>query len=350
MRLLLAKIIRLFLSLKKTYSFSVFKNTSAQTDKNPSVQNYDYEYYKKLECKDYPEALKNWYLMSTGETLNLENPQTFNEKIQWSKLYDSTELKTTLADKYSVREWVKKEIGEEYLIPILGVWDKFDDIDFDKLPDKFVLKTNHGSGWNMIVKDKTKFNKEEAKEKFDYWMTLNYAFYGGFELHYKNISPKIIAEKYLENKDGKPLLNYELWCFNNEVKYIQVLDMTDNVLKTAMYNLKWEKQDFLPRPNLESLDVEKPNFLDLLIDLANKMSKDFAHVRIDFYCVDKSILKFGEMTFTSGSGLSKWTPSKYNLVLGRMFKLPVQDGLSEQSSAIPIFHPGPRPESILPHI
>ena len=174
---------------------STFKATNKNLRK-------DYDYYRSLDPSQYEEELKDWYKRRTKKELDLENPKTFNEKIQWLKLYDSTPIKTKLADKYLVREWVKEKIGEEYLVPLLGVWDKFDDIDFDKLPDKFVLKCNHGCGWNLIVTDKSKIDKVEAKKKFDKWMNTNFAFCNGLELHYKNIQPKIIAEEYLENNGG----------------------------------------------------------------------------------------------------------------------------------------------------
>lgn len=130
---------------------------------NVNIKNYNY--YKNLSPDKYSEELKLWYKYNTGKTLNLDNPVTFNEKLQWLKLYDSTPLKTQLADKYLVRKWIKEKIGEEYLVPLLGVWDKFDDIDFTKLPNSFVLKANHGCGWNIIVKDKSKFNVQEARKK-----------------------------------------------------------------------------------------------------------------------------------------------------------------------------------------
>ena len=135
-----------------------------------------YNFYKNLTPDKYEKELKLWYYRKTGRELDLNNTETFNEKIQWLKLYDSTPLKTKLADKYLVREWIKEKIGEKYLIPLLGVWDKFDDIDFEKLPNQFVLKANHGSGWNIIVKDKTKLDKKMAKKKFDEWLDRNYAF------------------------------------------------------------------------------------------------------------------------------------------------------------------------------
>ncbi len=264
--------------------------------------------------------LKVWFFKKTGEILNLDDPKTFNEKIQWLKLYDSTPLKTKLADKYLVREWIKEKIGEEYLIPLLGVWDKFDDIDFDKLPDRFVLKGNHGCAYNYIVKDKSKMDIEDARKKFNKWMKRNYAQNGGVELHYKDIPPKIVAEAYIEDSN-KELNDYKIMCFNGKPEYIWIdqgrfTDRTENI-----YNTKWELQPFLlTYPNSKE-EVAPPQNLDKMFELAEILAKDFSLVRVDFYNVDGKIY-FGEMTFTSASGVDKFIPSNYNRVWGDMLKLP----------------------------
>ena len=239
---------------------------------------FEYKLCKYLPAEKYPEYLKDWFYRRTGEELNLENPQTFNEKIQWLKLYDSTPLKTKLADKYLVRDWVKEKIGEEYLIPLLGVWENFDDIDFDKLPDKFVLKANHGSAWNIIVTDKNSFDKKSAKQKFDKWLHTDYSI-KSFELHYKNIKPLIIAEEYIEADDG---------------------------------DLKDYKFNFSP--------CAKPYNFEKMLKFANIMSKGFPFVRVDFYENDNK-LYFGEMTFTSASGTHIFTPDVFNLELGKLIDL-----------------------------
>ena len=160
----------------------------------------DYLIYSHMDPSKYPDALEKWFFKKTGKKLDLKNPVTFNEKIQWLKLYDRNPLKTTLVDKYLVRDWIKDKIGEEYLIELLGVWDRFDDIDFSLLPSKFVLKTNHGSGWNMVVRDKEHLDLKKAKRLFDRWMKLNFAFMEGFEMQYEHVRPKIIAEKFIETK------------------------------------------------------------------------------------------------------------------------------------------------------
>lgn len=194
-----------------------------------------YLYYKGLHPDQYASALADWYYdIHDWKRLDLENPKTYNEKMQWLKLYDSIPMKTRLADKYLVREWVIEKIGEEYLVTLLGVWDNFDEIDFDKLPDKFALKANHGCDWNIIVTDKSKFDKEDARRKFKSWLGINFAFRNGLELHYLNIPPKIIAEEYLEDIN---LYDYKFMCFNGEVKFLWVVSDRSTHRKRRHYLL-----------------------------------------------------------------------------------------------------------------
>lgn len=292
-----------------------FKQKNQQTKRD-----FEYKLCKYMAEEKYPEYLKDWFYKCTGKELNLDNPQTFNEKIQWMKLYDSTPLKTSLADKYLVRDWIKEKIGEEYLIPLLGVWDKFDDIDFDKLPDKFVLKANHGSAWNIIVTDKNKFDKQDAKKKFDEWLHTNFAFQDGLELHYKDIKPLIIAEKYIEN-DNQDLYDYKIWCFDGKAKYIQFLSERKEGLKMVFYDTEWNKQDFVYSYPRNEKDIEKPKNLELLLTLAEKLAQGFSHVRVDFYILNDGSIKFGEMTFTSMSGACKWVPNDTNKVMGDLIAI-----------------------------
>lgn len=181
---------------------------------------YRYKVLKEADESKYPYLLDVLYGSSTGEKLHLDAPVTFNEKVQWVKIYDRNPLKTLLADKYLAKEWVAEKIGEEYVVPLLGVWDRFDDIDFSKLPEQFVLKLNNASGSNIIVTNKDELNIKEAKAKFDEWMQINFAYYC-LDIHYRDIPPKIIAEKYIcqENKD---LYDYKFMCFDGEVKYFWI--------------------------------------------------------------------------------------------------------------------------------
>ena len=278
-------------------------------------------YYENLKQENYEKELKEWFHYTTGEKLSLEDPKTYNEKIQWLKLYDSTPLKTQLSDKYRVREWVKEKIGEEYLIPLLGVWDRFEEIDFDALPDKFVLKANHGCGWNIIVTDKAKFNKEEAKEKFDLWMNTNFAYSVGLELQYMNIEPKIIAEEYIENFD-EDITDYKVFCFGGKADSIMMLTERKKGLKMSFYDLDWNQLPFTYSYPRNNELMPKPENLEQLVQLSETLAEGFAHVRVDFYIMNDGQIKFGEMTFTSGSGTCVWNPPEQNYIYGEKINLP----------------------------
>lgn len=272
----------------------------------------------------YIDDLKKWYYNKTKKILNLQNPQTYNEKIQWSKLYDSTPIKTALADKYLVRNWVTEKIGDKYLIPLLGVYNSFEEINFDELPNQFVIKCNHGCAYNIIVKDKSKLDLKNTKSKLDKWMNENFAFRNGCELHYRDIKHKIIIEKFIENKNsGGDLYDYKFWCFDGKVKYIQFLSERNlDGLKMAFYDKNWEKQHFVYNHPLDHKNIEKPYNLDEMIELAEKLADGFNHVRVDFYRLDDGTIYFGEMTFTSASGICKWNDEKINIYFGELFNLP----------------------------
>ncbi|MBQ6249941.1 MAG: glycosyltransferase [Oscillospiraceae bacterium] len=298
----------------------VFLHLAKDTEK-ASIPGKDYAYYSTLPPEKYPEELKLWYKRVTGDELDLDNPKTCNEKLQWLKLYDATPLKTRLADKYLVRDWVKEKIGEEYLIPLLGVWDSFDEIDFDKLPNQFALKANHGSAWNIIVKDKATFDRAEAKKKFDTWMHQNFAFRWGMELHYMNIPPKIIAEQYMENLDQ--LIDYKVWCSDGKARFIWVDTDRFTAHKRTLFTLDWERLpitmgDHYP---MDTRDIPKPVNLEKMIRFAELMCQDFCQVRVDFYEVDGK-LYFGEMTFTSTSGTDRTNPRSFERELGDLITLP----------------------------
>lgn len=271
--------------------------------------------------EDYPYILKKWYKRRTGKTLNLENPKTFNEKMQWLKIYDSTPVKTKLADKYEVRQWVKEKIGEEYLIPLLGVWDSFDDINFSSLPDKFVLKANHGSHWNIIVKDKSKLNIAKAKKSFDKWLKRDYSYKAGLELHYRGIRPKIIAEQFVSDSNNQ-LNDYKVLCFNGEPKFVWLDCGRYTKYRTKnIYDINWNLQPFAMSYKNSKQEIPAPENLSKMVDLARILCKDFSFVRVDFYNLDGKIY-FGEMTFTSMSGVEVFNPEEYDLILGNMLQLP----------------------------
>lgn len=283
-----------------------------------------YQKSKGVNPDRYSEELVKIYGAMTGNKLDLNSPYTFNEKIQWMKLYDSTPLKTRLADKYLVREWIREKIGEQYLIPMLGIWDTFKEINIGDLPDSFVLKMNHGSTWNVVIKEKGKMDWKEIQKKFDCWATINYAFVLGFEMQYLNIPPKIIAEQYIGDVNGA-LLDYKIHCFDGKPEYIHVIgdrDINRHRAKEAFYNTEWVLQPFtsgaFPRYREEK---EKPGNLDEMLQIARILSEGFPYVRVDLYELSSGEIKFGEMTFTPGSGFYHWSPTSMDRVLGEKIRL-----------------------------
>lgn len=275
---------------------------------------------KKVPDDKYPEILGKLYEERIGHKLDWNNVQTYTEKMQWAKLYDKNPMKSQLADKYEVRKWVEEKIGADYLIPLLGVWERFDDIDFSGLPDRFVLKTNHGSGTNYIVRNKSQIKYKQVKRMFEDWLDTDYAFNTGFEMHYTDIKPLIIAEQYIEADHGQ-LQDYKFLCFDGAPYYCWVdMDRYTNHTRNV-YNLNWELQPW----NQEHYGTYKepipcPEGFDKMIELAKVLCKGFSHVRVDFYNVNGKIY-FGEMTFTNGSGLDRIIPESYDRMLGDLWSL-----------------------------
>ena len=266
-----------------------------------------YEYYYDLEEEYYEAEIQDMYYRQFGCYLNLANPSTYNEKINWQKIYDKDERKTRLADKYLVREWVEKKIGEKYLTHLYGVWDDAKDIDFSLLPLRYVFKLNHGAGWNIIVND-VKADEDKIRGQLNEWKNLNFAYFF-LEMHYEKIKPKIICEEHLENANGD-LYDYKVFCFHGEPKYIMFLaERNTNGLKMAFYDTEWKKQPFVYSYPMYEKEVPKPENLEEMLEMSRILSKGFSQVRVDWYSVKKRLI-FGEMTFTSYSGLCKWIPEE----------------------------------------
>jgi len=279
-----------------------------------------YEYCQSLCPSQYRRALEEWYETYSGRALDLDNPKTFCEKLQWLKLYDSTPLKTRLADKYLVRQWVENRIGVRYLIPILGVWDSFTDIDFAALPNQFILKCTHSSGFNEIIRDKASMDLLSVRARFDQWLHINYAYWQGFELHYSDIRPRILAERYIINGHGE-LNDYKVWCFNGVPHFIQYLNHEDDVRHASIFDTNWVLQPFsLNRPR--HIDaIGRPAALPELLRCAAVLSQGLTFVRVDFYITEGGDLKFGEMTFSPRSGLMFFDPPIFDRVVGDLIDL-----------------------------
>jgi len=249
-----------------------------------------------------------------------QNPKSLPDKIRWLRVYDATPLKTLCVDKYLARQWVAEQVGEQYLIPILGVWDSFDQIDFASLPDQFVLKCNHGSGWNVVVPDKRTFDKASAKRKFDLWMRKNFAF-TSFELQYLDIQPKIIAEEFLQPTDGSPFFDYRFYVFHGKSEFIRKTITASEGHPGLVYTTDWEIAPF-QFVGISMLDpIPKPRCLDAMLTVAAQLAAPFCFVRVDLYEVDDKVY-FGEMTFNPAAGGFNFTPPEYDGILGNMLNLP----------------------------
>lgn len=273
--------------------------------------------------------LKYAYRAHFGKKLNLKNPVTFNEKLNWLKLYNRNPEYRKLVDKYEVKNYIAEKIGEEYVIPTIGVWDKVSDIDFDALPDSFVLKCTHDSGSAVICKGKSSFDFEKAKKKLNKKIRKNFYWYGR-EWPYKDLKPRIIAEEYItdrtdgtERAEGDDLHDYKLFCFNGECKFFKI-DFDRFTHHRANYYDK-NKQlmpmyggTFLPD---HSRDIYIPSSMDKMIELAERLSTGFPHVRVDFYDVGDKIY-FGELTFFHCSGLEPFYPEEWDKTLGDWLILP----------------------------
>ena len=261
------------------------------------------------------------YYFDTHKKLNLDNPQSFNEKLQWLKLYDNQDKYTLLVDKYEVKKYVKDIIGEEYIIPTIGVWDSFEDIDFSKLPNQFVLKTTHDSGGVFICKDKSSLKKNILARKIKRNLSRNY-YWKHRELPYKTVKPRIIAEQYMVDESGYELKDYKIFCFKGKPHFIEVDFDRFIQHRRNIYSTSWELLPFeIEYPSNPTVIHDKPVCLSEMLNIASKLSQGIPHVRVDLYVINGKIY-FGELTFYHESGVAKFIPDKWNYVLGGMIKLP----------------------------
>lgn len=276
--------------------------------------------YQVLPDKLFLEGL---YFIAFGKKLNLKNPRTFNEKIQWLKLYNRCPQYTIMVDKAAVKEYVANIIGDQYLIPTYGVWDKFDEIDFESLPNQFVLKTTHDSGGIVICKDKENFDKKTAKKKLTRSLKRNY-YSRSKEWAYKNVKPRIMAEKFMEDKTTPDLKDWKIFCFDGDPKFLFVASdrFTPNEeTKFDFYDIEFNHLPFTNgHPNSDT-PIERPKAFDEMIECAKKLSKGYPHIRTDFYEINGKVY-FGELTLCHYSGLVPFKPEPWDEELGKFIKLP----------------------------
>lgn len=265
--------------------------------------------------------LERQYKIYMEYPLNLDNPQKYNEKIQWLKLNDRNPKYTIMVDKYEVKKYIADMIGEKYIIPTIGVWDSFKKIDFDSLPGQFVLKCTHDSGSVVICKNKEEFNYKYAKKKLNKGLRNN-LFWWGREWPYKNVPRKIIAEQFLEDETGD-LADYKFMCFDGEVKCSFVCSdrFSDNGLHVTFFDRDWNVMPFERHYPSVKEGLPKPQNYEKMIKLAEILSKDIPFVRVDFYEVNGQIY-FGELTFYPGSGMEEFTPEEWDYTLGSWINLP----------------------------
>lgn len=270
---------------------------------------------------DDERYLKVMFHHRLGYWPDLKSPKTFNEKLQWLKLHDHNPKYSLYADKYAVREHIRETIGEEYLIPLLGVYRSASEIDFNALPEQFVLKCNHGASYNIICTDKSKLDFDDARKKLDRWLSMDF-YQEKKEYHYRNIEKRIVCEQYMKDDRTDELNDYKLFCIGGKVRMIQVdFDRRTNHRRN-LYDTDWNLLDVqISFPRAPELHKEPPAALREMIAIAERLSVEFPQVRIDLYCINGKVY-FGEMTFFSGAGFSKYDPASFERRLGDLLELP----------------------------
>lgn len=273
--------------------------------------------------KDDETYLKMRWKVYMNYPLNLNNPQTFNEKLQWLKLHDRRPEYTKMVDKIEAKKYVAGIIGEEHIIPTLAVFDKAEDIDFDALPNRFVLKCSHDSGGIVICRDKSKLDRKAALKKLKRGLKKNY-YYQNREWPYKNVKPRIIAEQYMTNDGESGLTDYKIHNFNGTPEVILVC--RDRYKETGLtedfFSLKWEHLE-ISRPDhpCSERSIERPEELDEMLALSKRLAKDIPFVRTDFYTIDNKVF-FGELTFFPACGMKPFVPREWDYKLGSHIKFP----------------------------
>lgn len=265
--------------------------------------------------------IMKWYGRRMPYKLDLKNPKAYNEKLQWIKLYDRNPLYTTLVDKYRVKEYVTDKVGAEHVIPLLGSWDKVEDIEWDKLPEQFVLKVNHDCGGQIICKDKSNLDIPATIEKLKKSLARNY-YYESREWPYKNVEPKVFAEAYMEDEFGE-LRDYKFFCFDGQVKamFIATERNAGGEVKFDFFDADFNHLPFTQgHPNAEKTP-DKPKGFEKMKELAKKLSKGIPEVRVDFYDVNGQVY-FGEFTFFHFGGIVEFHPTEWDYTFGSWIKLP----------------------------
>lgn len=270
--------------------------------------------------------IKIQFKLAMGYWPDLKAPKTFNEKLQWLKLHDRNPLYTTLVDKYAVREYIAKTLGEEYLIPLVGgPWKNADEIDFDALPEQFVLKCNHDSGGVIVCKDKSKLDIEKVRAMLNKRLRTNY-YFANREWPYKGVKPCIFAEQFLEESSTEEIRDYKFWAFSGKAKFLYVCTErnTTQGLRTTFFDLDWNPMPITRHYLASEKILDRPKCLQAMIELTERLSKDLPFARIDLYEVG-SEAKFGEVTLYPGVGMKKFDPPEWDAKIGSWLELPAKE-------------------------
>lgn len=272
---------------------------------------------------DDESYLKLMYRCKLGKKLDLNSPTTFNEKLQWLKIHDRNPLYSRMVDKYEAKKYVAEKIGDQYIIPTLGVWDHFDDIDFAQLPDQFVLKTTHDSGGIVICKDKNKLDISAAREKIEKSLRTNYYLHGR-EWPYKNVKPRIIAEQYMVDESGYELKDYKIFCFDGFARAMFIAtdrQVEGEETKFDFYDMNFKHLPFTNGHPNSSQEIRRPESFNEMRVLAEKLSQGIPQVRVDFYDINGQVY-FGELTLSHFSGMTPFVPEEWDYKFGEWIKLP----------------------------
>ncbi len=287
------------------------------------IRRFALRHLRKMRFLPSKLYVKIHYEYFSGKKLDLIDPKDFNAKIEWYKVFFRPKILNTLVDKHEVRTYVAQTLGEKYLNELYGVYDKPEDIDFETLPQKFVIKANHTNGHNIIVENKDNLNKNKVIKKFTKWLKKNQYYRRGQEWAYKDVKPKIIIEKFLKEDDKDELTDYKFYCFNGEPKFIDVHLDREKDHKQGCFDLDFNLLPFgkSKRYKTVSSDLTKPSNLTEMVEAARKISTGLPFVRADFYSINGRTV-FGELTFYPSDARTKFYPEEYNEIIGDYFKLP----------------------------